>query len=108
MAIYTRAIIKDIWEKATVISGYDPNIWRKDFAGAWIRRDFYGMHNNYGWAIDHIKPINKGGGNERTNLQPLHWRNDMSKKDDYPIFTTVFSSQGNQNVEKVQRWKITE
>lgn len=30
-----------IWEKAISVPGYDPNIWRKDFAGAWIRKDSY-------------------------------------------------------------------
>lgn len=106
MGIYTRAIINGIWEKAKIITGYDPNIWRKDFAGAWIRRDYYGMRNNYGWAIDHIKPVNKGGNEEIHNLQPLHWRNNISKKDDYPIFITIVTSQDNQNIEKIQRWEI--
>ncbi len=36
-----RTIIK-VWDKAKKISGYDPDMWRQDFAGAWIRRDAYG------------------------------------------------------------------
>lgn len=45
-----RTIIK-VWDKAKKISGYDPDMWRQDFAGAWIRRDAYGTHTQYGWEI---------------------------------------------------------
>ena len=26
-----------VWEKANEVPGYDPNIYRKDLAGAWIK-----------------------------------------------------------------------
>lgn len=55
-------------------------MWRQDFAGAWIRRDAYGTHTQYGWEIDHLRPISKGGTNEIENLTVLHWRNNLRKK----------------------------
>lgn len=60
--------ILHIWEKAISVPGYDPDIWRKDFAGAWIRKDSYGMQTKYGWEVDHLRPLSKGGDNNEDNL----------------------------------------
>lgn len=49
----TQQLIEAVWDKATIITGYDPNIWRKDFAGAWINKNAYGTTGPYGWEIDH-------------------------------------------------------
>ena len=52
MPFYGDKTIEAIWQSAKPVEGYNPNIWRKDFAGAWIRRDFYGLRHKYGWKID--------------------------------------------------------
>ena len=99
-------IIQKVWEKGAVVHGYDPSKWRKDFAGAWIKRDLYGTNQGYGWVIDHLRPRNAGGTDALENLAPLHWRNNTVKAADYPTFVTEVSSEGNENVERRRRWLI--
>ena len=53
-------LIDKVWSGATVAKGRNPDVWRKDFAGAWIRRDHYGVFSKFGWQIDHIKPKSAG------------------------------------------------
>ena len=102
-----RKEIKDIlWEKAVIIDEYNPNIWRKDFSGAWIRKDQYGMESKYGWEIDHLKPQSQGGTDEVKNLIPIHWKNNRTKSNDYPEFKTAVTSEGNTNIDKIQSWVV--
>ena len=73
--------IQKVWEKGTVVSNNDPRIYRKDFCKAWIRRNHYGNRNSqYGWEIDHIKPVSEGGGEQLSNLRPLQWQNNVHKQ----------------------------
>ncbi len=104
MALYTDEMIEQIWRKATVVANYDPSKWRKDFAGAWIRHDFYGTRHEYGWEVDHLIPSSAGGTDVLTNLVPLHWRNNLIKGNATPMFKTCVTSQGNHNIEKEKRW----
>jgi 5-methylcytosine-specific restriction endonuclease McrA len=104
MGQFSDTVIQQVWEKATEVVGNDPNIWRKDFAGAWIRKDLYGTNTNYGWEIDHLNPISRGGGDAINNLYPLHWKNNRGKADNYPNFYTAITSEGVQNIERLQSW----
>jgi 5-methylcytosine-specific restriction endonuclease McrA len=78
--------IKAVWEKARIVAGRNPNIFRKDHCGAPIRYKDYGITTpeGTGWEIDHIKPVSKNGGDELDNLQPLQWQNNREKADQYP------------------------
>lgn len=104
MGQFSETVIQQVWEKAKSISNYDPNIWRQDFAGAWIRKDLYGTETKYGWEIDHLNPVSKGGSDNINNLNPLHWKNNRTKADNYPNFQTAITSLENQNIEKLQSW----
>lgn len=98
--------VQMVWEKAVPVQGYDPSKWRKDFAGAWIRRDLFGTTQSYGWEIDHLVPRASGGTDDISNLVPLHWRNNRSKGSHTPTFETELSSEGNKNVERRRRWLL--
>jgi len=99
MASYSEEQIQKVWEKATVVSGNDSNVFRKDQCGAWIARKQYGNRNSsYGWEIDHITLESKGGSDELSNLRPLQWENNMSKLAGNLV--CVVTSKGTENVKK--------
>ncbi len=55
--------------------------WRYDVCGRLVRWQDYGKTTQYGWEIDHINPVVRGGSDDMTNLQGLHWSNNRSKSD---------------------------
>ncbi len=94
---FTDDTIQQVWGKGQIVAGYPAGLWRKDQCNAWIGRDQYGMRNSlYGWEIDHITPVESGGGDFLNNLRPLHWENNASKQDGK--LTCSVTSQGNINI----------
>lgn len=49
---YDRDVIRSIWEFSEVVSGNDPDLWRRDEFGNWIYRLDYGRRSSeFGWEI---------------------------------------------------------
>lgn len=94
-------VIQEVWNKGIRVDGYDPDMYRQDFAGAWISRDAYGDADSiFGWEIDHVYPQSRGGQHHFVNLRPMNIRNNRSKGDDYPQYRHVITAEDNRNVEK--------
>ena len=71
-----------VWEKASHITGKDPNKIRRDNNGNMIMYHHYGnKKSRYGWHIDHITATAKGGSGFIDNLQPLKWNDNIKKSD---------------------------
>lgn len=106
-----------VWQKAQIVEGLDPSMYRKDACGAWMVWDKYGVQDNmYGWEIDHIVPrslLQKKGYmpseiDSLINLRALQHQNNTSKGDDYPSYTAIVTAEANRNVEQMQNLTVNE
>lgn len=71
-----------VWNACRICPGYDAATWRYDRYGTPMKWEQYGNRSSeHGWEIDHIHPQSKGGGDQRSNLQALNWKNNASKSD---------------------------
>ncbi len=99
---YSHEDLSRIWAKGSIVPGNDQNAWRKDECGAWMSWSQYGNRDSeYGWEVDHIMPISKGGGDSLSNLRPLQWENNASRQDQKLV--CVVTSSGKNNVRLIRR-----
>lgn len=103
---FTKAEIDFVWSIAKVAIGADKDKWRKDYAGAWICRDAYGdIKSEFGWEIDHQKPLALDGTYDLANLVPMQWNNNRTKGDDYPTWKTSNTSFLDRNIDDEKSWR---
>lgn len=68
-----------VWDKASLIKGKDPELYRKDPYGKELYYHSYGTNGTKSWHIDHITPQSRGGSDNIRNLQALQSNINMSK-----------------------------
>jgi hypothetical protein len=82
---YSKDTVLKVWNKGREIAKLDSSIWRKDCYKRLMKFEEYGNSSSkFGWEIDHIKPSAEGGSDHLNNLQPLQWRNNRAKENNYP------------------------
>jgi len=96
---FTEETIQKAWEKGKEVPSHDSKVYRKDHCDAWIIRGMYGNRKSlYGWEIDHIKPVSKGGTDDLSNLQPLQWKNNANRQEERLV--CVITSKEGINIKK--------
>lgn len=115
MCKFSEETIREVWEKGSEEEGFDPSIYRKDACGAWMEFSKYGdRESSLGWEIDHIYPesrlielgVDKDFINNMENLRPLNWKNNESKGDDYPAYTSICRAHENSNIEESRQMLV--
>lgn len=81
MSNYSQDIIDKVWNKGIIVPSKDPRFYRKDKNGNLLYYQSYGLYTEMGWNIDHIVPVNLGGSDDLSNLQPLKSVDNSSKGD---------------------------
>lgn len=105
--MFNENIIEQIWNHATQVEGFNPDIIRKDACGAWIMRNQYANRDSiFGWEIDHVYPISMGGADDFVNLRAMQWENNASKGDDFPTYKSKIQSEENKNIYKEVQYTI--
>jgi hypothetical protein len=73
---YAQEVIERVWQSAQIVTGNEPDLWRKDERGAWIHRPSYrDRHNEFGWEIADCAFTQGSFG--IAALRPMQWQNHV-------------------------------
>ena len=73
--------VRAVWAKGLITAEGDPELWRKDEYGAWIRWDAYrDRGSQFGSEIDYVDPKSDGARDDLSNQRPQQWRNQTSRR----------------------------
>jgi hypothetical protein len=87
-----------VFNKAAVIHGKDPNMWRIDGMGKIIKfNSLNSLTSKYSWHQDHIIARTKGGSDELYNLQPLNKLDNIKFSDRLSIDKPGYSRREHHN-----------
>lgn len=100
--------LKDMaWESARIADGFNPDRIRLDACGAWIAYDdFKNRESLFGWELDHIIPVQQLKAlnvpselwDDPQNIRALHWKNNKSKGNSYPMYKAAIVGAGDTNI----------
>lgn len=77
------SLINEVWEQARAVAELDPDEWRQDQCGAWIRRDHYrNAASEFGWRILDIVPDHP---DEPETLRAFHVLNSFNVAQGRPV-----------------------
>lgn len=100
-------MIGRIWNRASILEGVDSTMFRLDSCGAIIARTKYQDYDSgFGWDIEHVFPIEKGGDNNEANLRAMQWQNLKSKGSDFPVYKSAVSFKGFENIEDIRNKRV--
>jgi hypothetical protein len=75
-------LIDAVWQHGRVMPEADPEHWRQDACGAWMRREYFGSEDSdFGWRMERVSP---GGADSADNLRPFNVRNAYDIADERP------------------------
>lgn len=99
-------LIMQIWEKAGIIEGLDPTLFRTDVCGAIMSWNHRNQDSSFGWVIDHIYPVSKGGDDQLINLRAMNIANARSKGNDYPVYRSAVTMDVDDNVPYDKAYRV--
>jgi len=66
----TRELIDSVWERGRVMPEADPQVWRQDACGAWMKREHFEREDSdFGWKMESLSSGDSG------SLRPFNVRN---------------------------------
>ncbi len=111
-ATWTLQQIEAVWNKGEIIENYNPQLYRKDYAGALMFKNSF-INNvklnddpkSLKWTIIYQCPLSHAGTSDISNLQPMNNINAITKGNDYPRWKTAITFNGEKNILKQKKWK---